>query len=200
MELEQIIEKSLQNTLSYQQYRAFVEAHVVNGTNSGAEVTPALTEYTKLNHQRMKRLDKTMKLEPEIQDFLNRFDKKISFLIITESWCGDAAQTMPMINKVGMAAGIDLKIVLRDENLELMDHFLTNGSRSIAKLLVLDASHTKVLSQWGPRPSKATILVAQEKALKGELSAEFKQELQNWYNEDKGKNTENDLMQLLEAL
>ncbi len=200
MKLQDIIRKAADGAISYQQYRAFVEAHVANGTNSGVEVTPSLTEYTKLNHQRMKRLDKTMKLLPETDAFLANINKNVYFLTITESWCGDAAQTMPMINKIAQAAGIDLKIVLRDENLDLMDQFLTNGSRSIAKLILVDKKTHLPIAHWGPRPTTATQIVAQEKATKGELTPEFKQELQNWYNADKGKDTEKDLVETLKAI
>ena len=200
MELQQIIRKSLENSMSYQQYRAFVEAHTTNGTNSGAEITEDLAEQTKLNTQRMKRLDKTMKLLPETEDFLASFNDDVFFLIITESWCGDAAQTMPMINKVAQAAGIELKIVLRDENLELMDKFLTNGSRSIAKLILVNNKTGLPITIWGPRPTTATKIVAQEKVEKGVLSPEFKEELQNWYNKDKGKDTENDLVTILSLI
>lgn len=200
MELQQIIKKATEEAISYKQYRAFVEAHTTNGTNSGDEVTEALAEYTKLNNQRMKRLDKTMKLLPENQEFLEAFDKEVYFLIITESWCGDAAQTMPMMNKVAQAAGIDFKVVLRDENPELMDQFLTNGGRSIAKLILVNANIGLPVTTWGPRPTNATALVAAEKATKGVLGPEFKQELQNWYNKDKGKETENDLIEMLKAV
>ncbi|GAK91431.1 thioredoxin [Nonlabens ulvanivorans] len=198
MELQQIIKDAANKSISYEQYRAFVEAHTVNGTNSGDEVTEALAEYTKLNNQRMKRLDKTLKILPEYQEFLNSFDKDVYFLIITESWCGDAAQTMPMMNKVAQAAGVDFKVVLRDENPLLMDRFLTNGGRAIAKLILVDNNTGLPVTTWGPRPTKATQLVADEKAAKGgALSPEFKQELQNWYNKDKGKDTENDLISML---
>jgi thiol-disulfide isomerase/thioredoxin len=197
MKLNEIIKNALDNSMSYQQYRAFVEAHTANGTNSGAEVTDDLAEYTKLNNQRMKRLDKTMKLLPETGEFLANFNKDVYFLLVTESWCGDAAQTMPMINKVALAAGIDLKVVLRDENLELMDQFLTNGSRSIAKLILVNNKSGLPIANWGPRPTTATQIVAKEKATKGELSPDFKQELQNWYNKDKGKDTEMDLVAML---
>lgn len=200
MELQEIIKKATEVAISYDQYRAFVEAHTANGTNSGDEVTEALTEYTKLNNQRMKRLDKTMKLLPENQEFLEVFDKDVYFLIITESWCGDAAQTMPMMNKVAQAAGIDFKVVLRDENPKLMDQFLTNGGRSIAKLILVDNQTGLPVTTWGPRPTKATALVAAEKAAKGVLGPEFKQELQTWYNKDKGKDTENDLIEMLKAV
>jgi thiol-disulfide isomerase/thioredoxin len=197
MKLNEIIKNALDNSMSYQQYRAFVEAHTANGTNSGAEVTDDLAEYTKLNNQRMKRLDKTMKLLPETGEFLANFNKDVYFLLVTESWCGDAAQTMPMINKLAQAAGIELKVVLRDENLELMDQFLTNGSRSIAKLILVNNKSGLPIANWGPRPTTATQIVAKEKATKGELSPDFKQELQNWYNKDKGKDTEKDLVAML---
>lgn len=200
MELQQIIKEATEKAIAYEQYRAFVEAHTLNCTNSGDEVTEALAEYTKLNNQRMKRLDKTMKLLPENQEFLEAFDKEVYFLIITESWCGDAAQTMPMMNKVANAAEIDFKVVLRDENPELMDHFLTNGGRAIAKLILLNKNTGLPIATWGPRPTKATALVAAEKAAKGFLSPEFKQELQNWYNKDKGKDTEKDLVDMLRAV
>jgi thiol-disulfide isomerase/thioredoxin len=200
MELQQIIKEATDQAISYQQYRAFVEAHTLSGTNSGDELTEALTTYTVLNNQRMKRLDKTLKFLPEYQEFLGAFDKEVYFLIITESWCGDAAQTMPMMNKVANAAGIDFKVVLRDENPMLMDQFLTNGGRSIAKLILIDKNTHLPLTTWGPRPTKATQLVADEKAAKGVLLPEFKQELQNWYNKDKGKDTEKDLVEMLKTV
>ncbi|MDP5099898.1 MAG: thioredoxin family protein, partial [Nonlabens sp.] len=138
MELQEIIKTAAARAISYEQYRELVANHVLLNTNSGAEVTPDLAAYTVLNNQRMKRLDKTMKLLPENEAFLKAYSKPVYFLIITESWCGDAAQTMPMMNKIAQAGNIDFKVVLRDENLELMDQFLTNGSRSIAKLILVD--------------------------------------------------------------
>jgi len=197
MELQQIIKTATDNSISYQEYRELVATHTENNTSTGAEVTEALAKYTVLNNQRMKRLDKTVKILPENLEFLTNFKEDVYFLIITESWCGDAAQTMPMMNKVAQAAGVDLRVVLRDDNLELMDQFLTNGGRSIAKLILINKKTGLPVTTWGPRPSKATQLVADEKAAKGSLSPEFKQELQNWYNKDKGKDTENDLVTML---
>lgn len=200
MELQQIIRQATDNSISYQAYRDLMAHHVANETNTGSEITPDLANYTMLNNQRMKRLDKTMKILPENQEFLEAFDKDAYFLIITESWCGDAAQTMPMMFKVAQAAGVDFKIVLRDENPELMDQFLTNGGRAIAKLILVNKTTGLPVTTWGPRPTKATALVAAEKAAKGSLSPEFKQELQNWYNKDKGKDVENDLVEMLKTV
>ncbi len=166
MEVKKIIKEALENSIPYSQYRALMEGHVLNGTNTGNEVTADLANYTLLNHQRMKRLDKTLKLLPETTDFLENFDKKVAFLVITESWCGDAAQTMPMIHKIAKAGNIDLRIVLRDENEDLMNLFLTNGNKAIAKLIVIDSKTNEPIQSWGPRPTGATQLVASRKSLK----------------------------------
>ncbi|GAK92228.1 thioredoxin [Nonlabens ulvanivorans] len=167
MELQQIIKDAANKSISYEQYRAFVEAHTVNGTNSGDEVTEALAEYTKLNNQRMKRLDKTLKILPQYQEFLNSFDKDVYFLIITESWCGDAAQTMPMMNKVAQAAGVDFKVVLRDENPLLMERFLTNGGRAIAKLILVDKNTGLPVTTWDLDLLKRLNLLQMKKLQKG---------------------------------
>jgi thiol-disulfide isomerase/thioredoxin len=199
MELKQIIQTAMGRSFSYEGYRDLVASHVARNTNSGAEVTEDLAAYTVLNNQRMKRLDKTTNLQPETVAFLAAYVRPVTFLIITETWCGDGAQTMPVIQKVAQAAGIDFKVVLRDDNLKLMDQFLTNGARAVAKLIVVDKTTGLPLASWGPRPTRATVLVAKEKATKGELSPAFKEELQNWYNTDKGKDIENDLMAMLNA-
>lgn len=199
MEIQQIIKDAAQDAVSYDQYRALVQLHTDAHTNTGDEVTEALAAYTALNNQRMKRLDKTMKLLPKHQSFLETYNREVFFLIITESWCGDAAQTMPMMNKIAIAAGIDFKVVLRDEHPLLMNQFLTNGARSIAKLILVDKNTYLPMAEWGPRPTKATQLVANEMAEKGTLSPDFKEVLQNWYNQDKGKDTENDLVEMLKA-
>jgi thiol-disulfide isomerase/thioredoxin len=200
MELQHILNEASNKAISYKQYRDLVQAHANKRTNSGRAFSELLATYTVFNDQLMERLDNTLKISPENQRFLSNFKKEVYFLIITESWCGDAAQTMPMMNQVARASGVDFKVVLRDQNLELIDSFLTNGGRSIAKLILVDANTNLPMATWGPRPTKATQLVADEKAAKGLLSTEFKQELQNWYNKDKGKDTENDLVEMLRAI
>jgi hypothetical protein len=118
--------------------------------------------------------------------------------VITESWCGDAAQAMPAMNQLTkLTHNIDLKVVLRDENLELMDAFITHDSLSIPKLIVLDNETQEVVAEWGPRPSVVIQLVNDYKAEYGELSPEFKKDLQVWYNRDKSQNIIEDLTDLI---
>ncbi|QXP50702.1 thioredoxin family protein [Cellulophaga sp. HaHa_2_1] len=194
-EISQLLSASLLKAVSYQEYRATVSALVADGLSTGTVQNDALANYTLLNDKRMKRLDKTLKFSEDVIEGVSKINKKVTWLVLTESWCGDAAQTMPVMNKLAsLNPNIEFKVILRDENLELMNQFLTNGTLSIPKLLMIDDATNTVFSEWGPRPSKATQLVAEYKNTHGTLTPEFKQDLQIWYTKDKGVNTAEDLL------
>ncbi|MFV9549820.1 thioredoxin family protein [Algibacter sp. PT7-4] len=196
--MNQIIQKSLDKSISYQDYRLLVKQLANENSNTGKEKTEALANYTKLNDKRMKRWDKTIKISDTAKKKILDYNQKITWLIITESWCGDAAHVIPALNKIAeLNTNIDVKIVLRDENLELMDMFLTNGGRAIAKVVMIDNSTGEVLNTYGPRPSEATSYVNRFKAKHGKLTPEFKEDLQHWYNKDKGQNIIEDITKLL---
>lgn len=196
--LKELIKKGVARALSYSEYRLLMDHLVMESGTTGLEQSQMYIDYTKLNQQRMKRLDKTIKVNEDSKAKISGISYKMTWLVLTESWCGDAAQTIPVINKLEILnPNISLKIIQRDEHLELMECFLTNGSRSIPKLLAIDPVSYDVLWSWGPRPSEALQLANDYKKEHGELSPEFKEELQVWYNKDKGKNTVADLMKLL---
>ena len=90
-----------------------------------------------------------------------------------------------------------MSIVSRDEHPVIMDAYLTNGGRSIPKVLILDNKTLEVLADWGPRPTVATKMVVDYKEIHGALDADFKQSLQLWYNKDKGQSTLQDFLILL---
>ncbi|WP_430411508.1 thioredoxin family protein [Kordia sp.] len=196
--IKNIIDESLQKAISYPAYRTLVKSLVEEGKSTGETQTDALSNYSMLNDKRMKRLDKTTKLTEEAVAEIEAYNGNVTWLVLTESWCGDAAQTMPVINKVAeLNDNITLKVVLRDENEALMNEFLTNGGKSIPKLVAIDNASGNILGDWGPRPTKATQLVNDYKAEHGKLTPEFKQDLQVWYNKDKGQNTVDDLLKLV---
>ncbi|MEP0264240.1 thioredoxin family protein [Dokdonia sp.] len=196
---EQIVQEALPKAISYEDFRQLMDDHAAQETSTGPNQTEALTNYTMLNQRRMKRLDKTTKLQEADIAKIKDFKGDVTWLVITESWCGDAAQTMPVMQKIAqLSEGITLKVVQRDENLELIDTFLYNGGRSIPKLVAIDNTTGNVLTDWGPRPSEATKMVDDYKAEHGKLTPEFKQDLQVWYNKDKGQNTVKDLVKFLE--
>lgn len=195
--MKDIITSSLGRSMSYAAYRNLVQKLIKEGKSTGPEQSEVLLNYSVLNDKRMNRLDKTLQLSEETIRTLKNISEPKTWLVLTESWCGDAAQTLPVINKIAEESNkINFKVVLRDENEELMNQFLTNGGKSIPKLIVLDKENN-VLNSWGPRPSEATKMVNEYKEKHGVLDANFKQQLQVWYNKNKGKNTEKDLIQLL---
>ena len=194
-----LIDRSLLKGLTYKEYRNKIKTLLQQGLSTGAEQSEDLLNYSLLNDKRMDRLDKTLKISEETYNSINNLSKKFTFLVIAEGWCGDAAQILPVLNKVAeVSANIDLKIVLRDENDELMNQFLTNGSKSIPKTIIIDEDKN-VVNSWGPRPEIATKMVQDYKAKNGVIDAEFKKDLQIWYNKDKGNSTQEDLIKLLQA-
>lgn len=193
-----LIEQGLQQSITYQEYRNLVNHLAETNDTTGNEKTVALINYTKLNARRMKRWEKTLKVNDKTRKLISEFNQSITWLVITESWCGDAAHVLPVVNVLAaLNANIELRIVLRDEHPELMDMFLTNGARAIAKLIMIDNEAEAVVDTFGPRPSEATKMVNNFKAEHGRLTPGFKEDLQLWYNRNKGQNIIDDITQIL---
>ena len=192
-----VIKESLKNSMSYLSYRSLVKLLVEDNSNSGLEKSESLAEYTKLNDKRMNRWDKTFKISDADKAILSNFNENISWLVITESWCGDAAHIVPVLNKIAEFININFRVVLRDENMELMDMFLTNGAQSIPKLIMIDNISGEVLNTYGSRPNEATKMVADYKEKNGSITPEFKEELQVWYNKNKGQAIVSDITEIL---
>ncbi|NAY92006.1 thioredoxin family protein [Muricauda sp. JGD-17] len=195
---QELVQNATKRSMVYKEYKKLVQRLAEESKTTGFVQSEANINYTQLNNRRMGRWDKTLKISNETAKKITKIDSKLLFLVLTESWCGDAAPSLPVMNKIAeLNPNIELKVVLRDENLELMDAFLTRGARSIPKLIILDKEKEKILGEWGPRPSIATQMAAEYKQKHGKLSPEFKKDLQVWYNKDKGKNILEDLVALL---
>ena len=196
--MKEIFKNALKSSYSYQYYRKIIADLLKEGKTSGATQTEALVNYSRLNETRMDRLDKTMAVDEAIISKLKSIQSQCIWLVIAEGWCGDAAQLLPIFNKMSEVSDhIDLKIVFRDENDELMNLFLTNGNKSIPKLIILDKNSLDVISDWGPRPKGAIDLVQNYKEKFGEIDDTIKTELQMWYLHDKGLSTQQEIMELM---
>ena len=195
-----IIQKSIANSFSYQDYRAHIKALAAQGKSTGMTQTEALLHYSQLNITRMNRLDKTIKITEEVQEKLKKIDKEQIWLVLSESWCGDAAQILPVINKMAEHTNkVDFRVVLRDETDDLMHLFLTNGTRSIPKLILLDKETLTVLGTFGPRPLGALQLITQYKNQHGLIDETAKIELQKWYLSDQGLSIQNEILHLIQS-
>ena len=193
-----LVNDALAAGTSYKEFREEVSNHAKLKTTTGQNQTDARINYTKLNDARMRRLDKTTKISETHQTLFSNYQKKVTWLVLTESWCGDAAQSLPVLNKIAsITPHLTLKIVLRDAHIDLMQHFLTNEAMAIPKLIAIDEVSGVIIGQWGPRPSEATKMVTHYKVANGSLSPEFKKDLQIWYTKDKGQSIIDDITEVL---
>lgn len=153
--------------------------------------------YIKLNQSRMHRLEKTYKISEDISNQLKSLNHKTFWLVLTEHWCGDASQSLPVLNALAEASNgnIEMKLVYRDQHPELMNAYLTSGTRSIPKLIQLD-KHYNVSGIWGPRPGIAQKLVKDIKS-NPESAVNYANELHLWYAKDKQKSLEMEIGKLL---
>ncbi|MGI9546936.1 MAG: thioredoxin family protein [Flavobacteriaceae bacterium] len=198
IDTELLVAQKFSEGMTYGEFRNLLSDLSAKGMTSGIEQKESLINYTELNNKRLKRWDKTFNISEKAGKKINEVRRRINWLVLTESWCGDAAPTMPVMNKIAeLNPNIRLRILLRDEHPDLMERFRTEGALSIPKLISTEVASGHILGQWGPRPSSATKLVADYKKRNGSLTAEFAEDLQRWYNMDKGKNTMDDLLDLL---
>ncbi|MFZ9027778.1 MAG: thioredoxin family protein [Crocinitomicaceae bacterium] len=157
----------------------------------------AYLEYVKLNKSRMNRWLKTGITLTDAKEIIDKIDEPQHWYVITEPWCGDAAHNLPFIYLLSeMNENIELTLILRDKSPEWMDEYLTNGSRSIPKLVVRDKNDADIFT-WGPRPDECQRLVRKMKE-EGVENTEAKKRTQQWYNLDKGVSVQSEILNKLE--
>lgn len=187
--------------MDYSTYRQLVDKLLAEGHTTGPDSSEAMLHYSKMNVQRMSRVDKTASLNTELWTAIDQIKGNYKLLVITEGWCGDAAQIIPIFNKIALAAPdkFELKFVLRDKNLPLIDAHLTNGGRAIPVLLVLDKTGENVLASWAPRPQVLQALLKEWKKETTEMLV-IAEKLHGWYAKDKTQTTQAELSGLLNQL
>lgn len=193
------IAKALFSGHSYAEYRKLVSDLLRDEKSTGKVQSADLTHYSSLNDTRMNRLDKTIKVPEQIESRLKNLQGSYIWLVISEGWCGDAAQLLPIFNKMVTVSDdkIEMKIVLRDEHDELMNLFLTNKSKSIPKLIVINKETSGAIAHWGPRPKGASTLITDYKKEHGAIDEQAKTDLQLWYTKDKGQSTQLELIDMM---
>lgn len=191
-------QRHLEKAMDYISYRKLIDTLLLEGKTTGPNQSASLTEYAKLNVVRMKRVDKTIEIIPELKQIIEAIKDEQTWIVITEGWCGDAAQTLPVFYALSkLNDKIDLQLVLRDENTELIDKYLTDGSRSIPKLIVTKTENLEELFNWGPRPKPLQKIFYELRENK--LSyMEVAEKLHSWYAADKTKTTQKELFELFE--
>jgi len=174
----------------------YMQEATERANNNSIENDP-YQEYYELGLQRMNRTLKTFKLDAEQLQRAEAKNFTGKILIISEPWCGDASATVPAVSKFFEATGNKVRVFLRDRDTSLIDQFLTNGTQSIPKVIVLDENFN-VVANWGPRPQFGNDLL---KKLKENPETypreEFYNDLQVYYSRNKGKDAIEEIITLL---
>ncbi len=194
-----VTEKDINNTTSFTEYYQLCEQLAKEGKTTGEDKSQAMIDYTKLNFSRMKRILKTTPISKDVSETIDCLNDKLTWIVLTESWCGDAAQNIPVFAKITEAnSNINLRILLRDDNPELMNQYLTNGGKSIPKLICLD-EHLNELGTWGPRPKVLQDMLYENKSSNKMSMEDLKKEFQVWYIKDKGQTLQKEMILLLKS-
>lgn len=183
--------------MTFDEYQSYFEDILTN--TSAHELyanNPDYLNYTKLNWSRMNRWLKKFEPSEEMKDCIQQIKDPQHWIIITEPWCGDAAHSVAQLYiLVKNNPLIDFDIQLRDSEPFLIDEYLTNGGKSIPKLIIRnEVGHDKLV--WGPRPLALQQIFEDLKA-QGQPFDVLKEVLQKWYNEDKGEEIQKELISLL---
>lgn len=186
------MEKYWENAMTFDEYMQVAKQRAENPEEGDHYI-----DYYDLGLQRMERMLKTFKADPEMLEKLKskNFDGKV--LIISEPWCGDASATVPAVSKFFAAAGIEVKIFLRDSDPSLIDQFLTNGTQSIPKIILLNSDFS-VKNVWGPRPEYGTQLLKKFKENEETYPREeFYNDLQVYYAKNRGADAIEEIINLV---
>lgn len=199
--LGSITKDLIRNSMTYHTYRELIDSLLLENKTTGPTHTEFYLGYTRMNVQRMNRWDKTAKVSAEMEVTIQAIQEPQIWLVITEAWCGDAAQNVPYFVKLAeINPLIQIRFILRDEHPEVMDEYLTAGSKSIPKVIAMAADLTCELFTWGPRPSSAHELVMNyKKDSKGLTFKEFSESLHLWYARNKNQELESELLPLIQS-
>ena len=185
---------------SYTDYMQLMEKVVLENRTTGPKQSEDLNYYTKLNLSRMQRLNKKVTITDELKNAVDRIEVPQTWYILTEAWCGDAAQNIPVIVAAVLSNPlITVKLLLRDENPKIMDVYMTDGGRSIPKLIAVDDDFNELFT-WGPRPEGAHKLLLEYKANPVKTHKEFAENVQRWYIGDKSESVQKELALILEGV
>lgn len=192
-----IFEQSyVESGLDYKSYGEGIDATLAQSPVD--EAAAKMRPYAENNRKVMLHFDNVVELSEALKEAIRR-GPAITWVVITEGWCGDAAYNVPVIAEVAkqFPDKVKLKLFLRDSNLELIDAYLTNGGRSIPKLIALNAE-LKEVGTWGPRPAPLQLLMTGWKEA-GLTLKDILPKVHEWYLEDNTNTVQRELLALVES-
>jgi hypothetical protein len=196
-----IKQNELAKAMSYKSYRELLDKLMAQNKTTGDNQSEDYLEYAKMNLQRMRRLEKTTVLTERLKKAIENLKTPLELIALTEGWCGDAAQNIPVFHAMTKLYPTKLKLhlLLRDENLEIMDRYLTDGGRAIPKLIINHAETQEELSVWGPRPQACQQIMLHLKTQGADLKTKA-EAIHGWYAKDKTQSMQAEIASVFEKL
>lgn len=194
-----ITKEHIKNGYAYDEFRQLGKDLLSQNKTTGSNHSEAYLHYSNLNDKRMDRLDKTITINDDLVAALRAIKRPMVWVVLTELWCGDAAQNVPVLSKMADASKnkVRLSLLLRDENPEVMDAYLTNGGKSIPKLIALDAETREELFTWGPRPKEAQQILFDYRAAGSPEDVDYKKDIQVWYIKNHSQGLQNEFLETI---
>jgi len=194
----EITKDLISKALSYSEYKLLTKTLIDQNKTTGPIQTEAYLNYTRMSEKRMKKWDKIGKLLPELEEKIISVKQPMTWLVLTEAWCGDAGQSLPFMHKMTeLNENIQLCLLIRDEHPALMERFLTKGAKSIPKLIALD-ENLQVLGTWGPRPAPIQEEFLRNKETQAMTGSAFSEYMHLWYAKDKGLTMQLEFLAILD--
>ena len=195
-----ITREHIDRSISYAAFRDLINSLLIERKTTGPVQSKELVQYTRLNAKRMDRIDKQTVIMPQLMEELWKIKENQIWIGLVEAWCGDVAQNIPPIAKMAVSAPkISLRLLLRDEHPDVMDGYLTNGTRSIPKVIALKKDTLEELWTWGPRPDPAQTQFLRRKG-EGASHATAAEELHKWYAGDKGHTLQQEILEKVRSV
>lgn len=187
------------NGLTYDAYQAALVEHAEQPLAGLDRKARRYVFYARYNQERSERVEQAYAISARLREAVEKIDAPQLWMVLTEDWCGDSAYALPIIvEAAALNPLIDLRILLRDDNLDIMDQYLTGTSRSIPKLVVF-SEEGEELFQWGPRPREAQELRERLKS-EGLSGAEISKKLIEWYDDGGWRQVDVELTDVLEGV
>ncbi|MDQ3021483.1 MAG: thioredoxin family protein [Bacteroidota bacterium] len=196
-----ITSELISKAYSYNSYKTLIKDLLLENKTTGKNQSEKNIYFTRLNVQRTKRIEKTTVINEELEKEVKAINHRLIFLVIAEAWCGDVAQNLPVINRIAeLNSFLELKIILRDENENVMNEFLTNGGKAIPVCIIINPDNFEVTGRWGPRPAPAQEMTMEYKKTKAISHDELTKNIQLWYLKDKTQTIQNEFLIILKNI
>ena len=186
------------NGLTYEAFQAAWAEHIEQSFSGLDSAARRYVYYARYNHERSDRVKQAYEVSATLREGVERINAPQLWMVLTEDWCSDSAYALPLIVAAAAFNGlIDLRILRRDDNLDIMDQYLTGTARSIPKLVAFSEQGEECF-QWGPRPREAQHL-RQRLKNEGLSGDEISKKMIEWYDDGGWRQVDDELTEVLKS-